>query len=188
MGRKRFANDITTSRKMLEDIGGTPVDTYKAPMWSFKPGCDWAYDVLVECGYRIDHSAMPAYKRYLGIDPAEVLPRKMKSGLIMIPPTVRKTFAGVIPICGGFYNAYLPFSLLVRCYSELNEQGIPFNFYFHPFEYSPGAKSRRFMKSSVQLSLYSAHVGKYKHLLSQVSSKFALAPLREAYSELIKAL
>ena len=47
-----FRDDILRSKKILEDLTGTPVWGYRAPSFSLTSKSLWALDVLLECGMR----------------------------------------------------------------------------------------------------------------------------------------
>src|SRR6185437_14671839 len=51
-----FREEARTSRALLEDVSGTHVIGFRAPGFSIVPGCEWAFDVLVEEGYEYDSS------------------------------------------------------------------------------------------------------------------------------------
>jgi hypothetical protein len=181
-----FRDDARSSRLRLEDLGGCPVDTYKAPIWSIAAD-PRAYDALLEAGYRVDHTAMPAVVAALGRRAGDLEPFR-HDDLLVVPVTCARVLGRAIPLPGGFYNAWLPRPLLWRLYRGLNQRGLPFNLYFHPFEHSPCAANRGLVKQrSLYISLYAAHAGRYRGLLDRVARNFALAPLREAYARWIAA-
>jgi polysaccharide deacetylase family protein (PEP-CTERM system associated) len=178
-----YLDDVVRSKKTLEDMTGCEVDTYKAPVWSITPRCAWAYDVLMEAGFRVDNSAMPATWRHLGGRPDSLEPICIADQMWVIPVTSVRIFGFNVPMPGGFYNAYLPFQLQRRIFDGINGRDQPFNFYFHPYEHSPSHDSRRFLQHrSVFMTLYSLHVGRYLRLLREMSSHYRLSTLRNAYA------
>lgn len=183
-----FRNDVQNSKRTLEDLVGLPVETYKAPIWSITPRCLWAYDELIEAGFRVDHSALPAVTRALGQPPLSMEPFRYADELVVVPVTSIQILGRPIPFPGGFYNAWVPFWFHRRVYDRLNRRGLPFNFYFHPFEHSPSEEQRRIYKqSSLFVSLYAAHHGRYARKLAQIRERYALAPLRDAYTRWLRA-
>ena len=178
-----FLADVSRSKALLEDLTGKRIDTYKAPIWSITPRCVWAYEILREAGYAVDHSAMPDLKRHFGYPSDRMEPFKHQNGLLIIPVTVFRVLGVTVPFPGGFYNAYIPSSLQKKVFHRLNQGGVPFNFYFHPYEHSPADENRRLIKHrSLFLTLYAAHVGRYKSLLRKIANHHHLATLREAYA------
>jgi peptidoglycan/xylan/chitin deacetylase (PgdA/CDA1 family) len=177
-------DDVTRSKKTLEDLTGGEVDTYKAPVWRITPRCPWAYDVLMEAGFKVDNSAMPIMWRYLGGKPGSMAPIRIGNQILVIPVTSVRLLGLNLPMPGGFYNAYLPFSLQQIIFDGINAQNKPFNFYFHPYEHSPSEESRRLLQhGSVFMTLYSLHVGRYLQLLRKMSGRYRLGTLRSAYAE-----
>lgn len=50
--QRQFYEDVTSNKKILEDMIGKTIDIYKAPMWSLDNKTPWAYDVLLEAGLK----------------------------------------------------------------------------------------------------------------------------------------
>jgi polysaccharide deacetylase family protein (PEP-CTERM system associated) len=184
LSRAEFLEDVRRSKGVLEDLVGRPVDTYKAPIWSITPGCvEWAYDALLEAGFRVDHSAMPRVVEHLGRPRGEAEPFVYGGGLVVVPVTALPLPGYVLPLPGGFYNAWCPFAVQRRLYDRLNARKLPFNFYFHPFEHSPAPAKRRLLKNrSFWVSLYAAHAGRYQGLLRRVAERYELSTLEKAYA------
>ena len=51
-----FRDSVRRNRALLEDLTGTAVVGFRAPSFSITPGQEWAFDVLIEEGYRYDAS------------------------------------------------------------------------------------------------------------------------------------
>ena len=182
LGRKAFFDDVSRCKKLLEDLIGKEVDTYKAPRWTITSRTLWAYDELIAAGYRVDNSAMPSLVRSLGHSAVENRPLRYKDTLTVIPATAVSLLGKAIPMNGGFYSAYVPVFLLVRWYRRLNQKGLPFNYYTHPFEFSPAGMNRRLYKyRSWYVSLFAAHTGRYRSYVSRLASYFDFGPLEVAY-------
>lgn len=179
---EEFRRDVERSKKTLEDLTGQPVDTYKAPQWSITPRCPWAYDVLLEAGFRVDHSALPALKPSLGRPAASLEPFRYDGALLVVPVTCVTLLGRSFPFPGGFYNAWLPLAFHHAVYDRLNRGGLPFNFYFHPFEHSPAIAQRRWLKGSLPISLYALHSGRYEGRLAGLADRYRLGRLRDAYA------
>ena len=65
--RTEFREDIRISKALLEDLCGLPVYGYRAPSYSISLDCLWAYDELLEAGYRYDSSVFPIRHDLYGI-------------------------------------------------------------------------------------------------------------------------
>src|SRR5687768_12548493 len=56
---EEFRSDVRSSKAALEDVIGQEVIGFRAPNFSIVPGKEWAFDVLIEEGYRYDSSLFP---------------------------------------------------------------------------------------------------------------------------------
>ncbi|MEE8580030.1 MAG: polysaccharide deacetylase family protein [Myxococcota bacterium] len=187
LSRSEFLEDVSASKKSLEDLTGREVDVYKAPIWSITPECIWAYDLLLEAGFRVDHSATPRLNEYLGHPPATPSPFLYAEELVVIPATGAEILGFTLPLRGGFYNAYTPIFLQNFVYDRINGAGFPFNIYFHPYEHSPDEHNRKVFKyHSLWVSAYAAHVGRYHSILSRIAARYRLGPLQRAYSRWLR--
>ena len=89
-------------------------------------------------------------------------------------------------MAGGFCSKYVPAPLLKRMLARINDDGLPFNYYFHPFEHSPApinAEPR--FKDSFALGLYTLHLGGHRKQLEVLNREFAFAPLHAAYASYV---
>ena len=189
LGEEKFRQDIIRSKRTLEDLSGSPVSIYKAPIWSITENTMWAFDVLADEGIKIDHSAMPRVKKKMGFNPDYMLPIVHSSGLILIPPTTINIWGVTIPMPGGFYAAYFPDKLLINQYKKLNDLNINFNFYFHPFEHNLSSGNQRKVKGgSLRVTLTSAHSGCYYSLLEKLAKHFKFSTLSMAYGGSLESL
>ncbi len=182
MSRGEFLADVLVCKKSLEDLIGQAVDTYKAPQWSITPACLWAYDVLIEAGYTVDHSAMPSLKQALGYHPSHISPFRYKDHLIVIPATVVHVAGTTLRCNGGFHTAHMPIGVQRWFLQRLNKLGLPFNYFFHPYEYAPAQENRKLIKfSSLRASMYGIHFGVFKTHLKALARYFQFGTLPEAY-------
>jgi polysaccharide deacetylase family protein (PEP-CTERM system associated) len=137
---EEFRRDVRDSRALLEDVSGTAVLGYRAPNFSITPACEWAFDVLVEEGYRYDSSVFPIRRPGYGYPDAPPVPYLIKrpAGTICELPLATTQFAGVrFPAAGGAYLRHLPMALTERAFREFGASGIPGTFYIHPWEIDP---------------------------------------------------
>ena len=59
LSRSEFREEIRSSKDALEWVAGAPVVGFRAPSFSLVPGLEWAFDILLEEGYRYDSSLFP---------------------------------------------------------------------------------------------------------------------------------
>ena len=96
LGPDGFRASVRRSRASLEDISGQPVKGYRAPSFSIVPGLEWAFDVLLEEGYRYDASLFPVSRHpTYGYPDAEVDPHwihRPSGRLAEFPATTARLF------------------------------------------------------------------------------------------------
>ncbi len=135
-----FGEDVSTSKKLLEDIGGQEVKGYRAPSFSIGENNLWALDVLEEAGYRYSSSIYPIRHDHYGMPGA---PRfrfhpRGDEGLLELPATTLSLFNRNLPAAGGGYFRLLPYPLSRWMMERVNrEDRQPCIFYFHPWELDP---------------------------------------------------
>ena len=136
-----FTQDITSSKRLLEDLTGQPVRGYRAPSFSIGTGNLWALDALLEAGYQYSSSIYPVAHDHYGMPDA---PRfafypNGEHGLLEIPITTVKLGRRNLPAGGGGYFRLLPYALSRWMMNRVNrDDGQPAIFYFHPWEVDPG--------------------------------------------------
>jgi len=178
--REEFRQEIRTGKIILEDIISLEVNVYKDPCWGITPRTPWAYDELIEAGYRVDNTAQPSLLESLGKSPQEMLPFLYKDALTVVPVTSITVFGKTMPFNGGLFCAYVPLSMQIKYYKALNSKGIPFNYFCHPFEVSPQETNRHiWSRGSIRAGFYGLYFGKYRDNISGLAGHFELGPLRE---------
>lgn len=65
--QSEFRDDIRRSKGILEELTGGEIQGYRAPSYSLSRKCLWAYDELIEAGYRYDSSVFPISHDLYGI-------------------------------------------------------------------------------------------------------------------------
>ncbi len=137
----QFTEDITSSKKLLEDIAGQPVRGYRAPSFSIGGANLWALDALLDAGYRYSSSIYPIAHDHYGMPDA---PRfafypNGADGLLEVPITTVRMGARNLPAGGGGYFRLLPYALSRWMMRKVNDDdGESAIFYFHPWEIDPG--------------------------------------------------
>jgi len=136
-----FKDDITRSKRLLEDLSGAEVLGYRAPSFSIDSRNLWTMDVLRQAGYRYSSSIYPIQHDHYGMPHA---PRFSfypfgQDGLLELPITTVRLFRKNLPAGGGGYFRFWPYAvsrwLLKRVNEHDAQSGI---FYFHPWELDPG--------------------------------------------------
>ena len=135
-----FREDVQSSKRALEDLIGKAVLGYRAPSFSIVPGLEWAFDVLIEEGYRYDSSLFPIRRRGYGYPSAPRAPhiiRRSSGTLAEFPLATTSIFNYPIPAAGGGYLRQFPLAVIRRAFREASVRGEPATFYIHPWEIDP---------------------------------------------------
>jgi polysaccharide deacetylase family protein (PEP-CTERM system associated) len=140
LDREAFREDIRSSKRSLEDLVGAAVIGYRAPNFSIIPGCEWAFDVLLEEGYRYDSSLFPIRRRGYGYPAARRVPhliRRERGRLAEFPLATTSILTYPVPAAGGGYLRQFPYGVIRRAFQEATDRGEPATFYIHPWEIDP---------------------------------------------------
>ena len=130
-----FLSDISLSKKILEDIGGVEVFGYRAPSFSIGENNLWAFDALLEAGYKYSSSIYPIQHDHYGMPNSPRFPYESRKNLLEIPITTLRFLNKNFPSSGGGYFRLLPYELSNWMLNRVNEkEKKPAIFYFHPWE------------------------------------------------------
>ena len=135
-----FEEDITRCLQVLRDVSGQSVTAFRAPSFSMKSECFWAYPILRRHGITLDVSIVPAARDHGGIagftrDPFLL---QTSAGEIRCIPVSVMSFAGrTLPFSGGGYLRLLPLWLVKAGYRQNHRAGRPGMSYIHPREIDP---------------------------------------------------
>ncbi len=72
--REEFREDIKRAKGVLEDITGSEVIGYRAPSYSITNKSRWAFEILVEEGFKYDSSIFPIRHDFYGMPNAPRFP------------------------------------------------------------------------------------------------------------------
>jgi polysaccharide deacetylase family protein (PEP-CTERM system associated) len=139
MTPEAFRADLDRSVKHLQDLTGQPVLGFRAPEFSVARLGHWCFEVMAELGIRYDSSVFPLCGPRYGIPDAPRHPFDITTpgGTVREFPLAtwgagRRRW----PVAGGTYFRVLPFALLRHAFEEIDREGLPAVFYFHPYEFS----------------------------------------------------
>ena len=122
--RGSFLEDISSSKAILENLGGQPVLGYRAPSFSIGPANLWALDTLQEAGYRYSSSIYPIHHDHYGMPDA---PRfafypNGAQGLLEVPITTLRVMKRNLPAGGGGYFRLMPYVMSRWMMRRINQQ------------------------------------------------------------------
>jgi len=173
--REEFANDIRSSKALLEDLGGQAVLGYRAPSFSIGRGNLWALDELLDAGYRYSSSIYPIAHDHYGMPEA---PRfafypNGTDGLLEIPITTVNILKRNLPAGGGGYFRLLPYALSRWMMAKVNQDdGRPALFYFHPWELDPGQPRPEGLGAKARFRHY-INIDRMEGRIAQLARDFA---------------
>lgn len=111
--RETFLQDTLKAKKLLEDLSGKEVVSYRAPSFSFTDKNTYAFDVLIELGFKYDCSVFPKKRECGGLKSygsAEPKIFKSEKGIIKEFPTNLFSVLGqTVTFSGGGYFRVLPY-------------------------------------------------------------------------------
>jgi polysaccharide deacetylase family protein (PEP-CTERM system associated) len=135
--RPLFLADVKKAKAVLEDVGGTQVNGYRATSFSITRRNLWALSVLEEVGYKYSSSTFPINHDLYGIpeQPRFAFYPFADSKFVEIPITTIRKFGRTWPAGGGGYFRLFPYGLFKRNLRAVRaEDRQPCMFYFHPWE------------------------------------------------------
>jgi polysaccharide deacetylase family protein (PEP-CTERM system associated) len=137
-----FRADVHRAKAALEEVTGEAILGYRAPNFSIGRDQAWAYDVLIDEGFRYDSSVYPIRHDRYGDPHAPRFPRELRRsqrGTLMEFPVGTVRILGCnLPIGGGGYFRLLPLAWTVWGIRRVNRQERrPVMFYTHPWELDP---------------------------------------------------
>lgn len=145
--------DVTRTKRLLEDLSGSPVLGYRAASFSIGARNLWALEILDAAGYRYSSSISPIRHDLYGMPgaPRFAFRPHSESEFLEIPVTTFELWDRKVPCGGGGWFRLFPYQVsrwaLRRVNSHDDQACI---FYFHPWEIDPeqprqtgiGAKTR----------------------------------------------
>ncbi|MGP0082051.1 MAG: XrtA system polysaccharide deacetylase [Steroidobacteraceae bacterium] len=135
-----FYEDVLTTRKLLEDISGSPVRGFRAPAFSVTERTPWFFDKLAEAGYQYDSSVFPAPHQTGGLVTGKFEPYRLQTSagiLVEFPITTVPVFGKPMCFFGGGYLRLAPYRLIRAAGRRALQEGRPVIFYIHPREIDP---------------------------------------------------
>jgi polysaccharide deacetylase family protein (PEP-CTERM system associated) len=175
-GMRSLEQDLTHSRKLLEDITGSPVWGYRAPSFSVDPE---VLKVVEGCGYRYDSSfnSFALHDRYGDLDlrgyPRCGMAARVSREFFELPISNLERGRLVFPWGGGGYFRLIPFRLYAWGLRLILQKKGGIVFYLHPWEVDPDQPRVR----NVSLK------NRFRHYVNLRSNLSKLKRLMTAFSD-----
>ncbi len=178
---EEFRQDVSRSRRLLQDLSGQSVDGYRAPSFSITRRSLWALDVLLDEGYTYDASIFPVrHDRYGIADAPRAFYRLPRPGgtLTEVPPATVRIAGQNAAVAGGGYFRLLPYNWHRWGIRRINDrEQRPAVFYLHPWEIDPAQP--RLPATRLSALRHYTNLHRTERRLGRLLRDFTWAPLRE---------
>ena len=136
---EEFREDVTRTKKMLEDVSGQGILGYRAASYSVGRDNLWALDVLRETGHKYSSSIFPIKHDLYGMPEAPRFAYHPGEGdFIEFPMTTVRIAQRNFPCAGGGWFRLVPYPGMRWAMRRVNGRDKqPVIFYFHPWEIDP---------------------------------------------------
>jgi polysaccharide deacetylase family protein (PEP-CTERM system associated) len=183
-----FRADVTRTKAILEDAGGSEVRGYRAATFSIGSRNLWAFEVLAETGYAYSSSVFPIAHDLYGMPQASRTPfRDARSGLMEIPLTTVRCLGRNLPCSGGGYFRLLPYALSRWAMRRVNRvEQAPCVFYMHPWEIDPDQPRQHRASRKSRLRHYT-NLGATEGRLKRLLGDFAWGRMDQAFARVLTA-
>lgn len=140
IGADAFKEDISRTKKILEDLTGQPCLGYRAPGFSIRQQDIWALDIIQEQGFIYDASVFPAVRTAGGIAGFYPFPQvlQLKTGyLVEMPVSTSRVLGFTTAFCGGGFFRFFPESYIHKHIRLINQKKHAAVVYIHPRDIDP---------------------------------------------------
>lgn len=183
LSKVAFADEVSRSRVLLEELSGQSVIGYRAPTFSITTSTIWALDVLRRAGYRYDSSIFPVHHDRYGIPDAPTTVHRRAGGIWEVPPAVLELGGARLPVAGGGYFRLYPLWLTRWAIQRLERAGRPAVVYLHPWEFDPGQPRVRGL-GLLRTFRHRVGIGRTARKLVPLLREFRFAPARTVLEQL----
>lgn len=178
----RFREDVSKSKKLLEDQIGEAVQGFRAPSYSIIGSSLWALDILADQGFSYDSSIFPIRHDRYGIPNAPRFPYRVRTPggatLIELPPSSLRIARWNLPVAGGGYFRLYPLPMTMGALWWMNHvESQPGFVYVHPWEIDPDQP--RLTKRPLTWWRHTVRSRFTLTRLRQLLRTFSFAPFRE---------
>lgn len=148
-----FRSDLERSIGAIKDAAGVGVKGFRAPSFSLTPGCEWAWDVMLDLGLEYDASVFPVARAHGGYPSAEAgrfdkrgmspfieMPTPSGRSIRVLPMSVMRlpVLGRRLAFSGGGYFRVWPWRLVKRGFADHARAGRPAVLYLHPWDFAAG--------------------------------------------------
>jgi len=194
---KEFRNEVSDSKKLLEDITSSQVCGFRAPAFSITPETKWALGVLAEVGFKYDSSIFPISGRRYGWPEfsKDICKIDLPSGqnIVEVPMSTVKILSKTLPAAGGGYIRHFPYAFTKWAVKRIQKKR-PAIIYMHPYEIDvdKGDFSTDYLTVDKKDKAIKLHKWQLRNRssvpkkLNNLLTEFEFAPLKDVISEVLK--
>jgi polysaccharide deacetylase family protein (PEP-CTERM system associated) len=147
MTREKAFEELSRTKKIIEDITGQQVRGHRAPAFSIRPDTAWGLEIVAEAGFEYDSSIVPCKMRrygWLGF-PRNIHKVSLPGGatLIEAPLSTTSILGREMPVCGGGYLRHFP-PFFTRWALRRVQKQRPAIVYVHPYDIDTGSFPQAF--------------------------------------------
>ena len=182
----KFYETTATAKSLIESTIQEPIFGYRAPCFSITPGCEWAFDTLVNLGFTYDSSVHPVHHPVYGNPTAPRSAYSVAHGRLMEFPIATWKIAGRnLPVGGGAYLRLLPYQYIHRGLAAWEkEMQTPAMLYLHPWEIDPYQPYIPLSFQSTVRQTWGTTMMEEK--LQRLLAQFRFAPVREVHKNALE--
>ncbi len=177
---EKFHEDVSSAKKLLEDITGDRIIGYRAPNFSIT---DSAIDILSSLNFRYDSSLFPIilHNRYGRLNNFPVNNKtifEIKKNFFQIELSYYEFLNLKLPWAGGFYFRFIPYYIFNKGINSILKNKEYYIFYIHPWEFDPGQPRIKNIKLNYKLRHYT-NLHKTENKFKRLIQDFRFSPIRE---------
>jgi len=181
-----FFDDIRHAKLLLEDLSGQEVIGYRAPSFSIGSRNLWAFERLLQAGYRYSSSVYPIQHDHYGMAEAPRFSFDAGSGLIEFPLSTCRVFRKNIPSSGGGYFRLFPYAFSRWMLSQINAVSLqPGIFYFHPWEIDVDQPRVKGINSKTRFRHY-VNIALMEDRLKKLFTDFSWGRMDQVFSDRLR--
>lgn len=170
-----FFEDVSRTKKILEDTSGSAVIGYRAASYSIDERTLWALEELERAGYRYSSSIYPIRHDLYGMPRAPRFPfyPTGNRGFLELPISTVEVMKRRLPCGGGGFFRLLPYGVSRWAIRRVNaREKHPCIFYFHPWEIDPHQPRQRGLPAKTRFRHY-LHLDRMEARLRRLLVDFA---------------
>jgi polysaccharide deacetylase family protein (PEP-CTERM system associated) len=140
LGPENLVGDLERTEAALVAAGAPRPIGFRASTFTLTRATWWAFDVLVQRGYRYDSSVHPVRHPVYGVpdfEPGVSVVRAAGGEILELPVSTLPFLGRNLPVGGGGYFRLLPGALTRAAVRALERRGRPAVLYLHPWEFDP---------------------------------------------------